>query len=188
MHKHNKMKKIISLSALSLVILFSTEQAAAQAEAQDIAGGIFISPKSTRVVNPETKQSSRILAASEVNVSAARDFFRSYEHASNVTWVEGKTGISVYFQFNGLEMRSTYDKKGRKEYTLTYFTESTMPSALRHLVKSKYYDHTIDRVTQVERNNTVSHVVAMHNDKEILTVKVIDDAIVPFEKIQKINN
>jgi len=177
------MKKIIINSALSLIILAS----ATVTNAQDIAGGVFSSRKTVRVVDPATRESSSIIPLNEVNSLAARDFHKKYANAENVTWVQGKNGTSVYFTFEGIKMRSTYDKAGRREYTIKYFDETTMPAGLRHLVKSTYYDYSIDHVSEIERNQEISYLVKMQNAMEILTVKVVNGEIAVYEKLNKGN-
>lgn len=182
MHKTNKMKKIIFASALSVFSLFSTTIT----HAQDIAGTAYAYPKSNRVVDPATNKSSRILRDREVNVLAARDFNKNFQNAQDVKWVDGKNGLSVYFKLDGFNMRSTYDKKGKEEYTLKYYDETKMSPSLRHLVKSTYYDYKIVLVTEITRNSNLSFVVKMEGEKEYLTLKIFDGDIIEYEKISKI--
>jgi hypothetical protein len=177
------MKKIITAAALSLVVIFSSQSS----NAQDLAGGISITPKSSRVVDPGTGVGYRVVDASEVNVRAFRDFNRGFANAQEVSWVQGQNGTSVYFTHRGIKMRSTYDRSGRREYTLKYYTESSMPATLRHLVKSHYYDFSIDQVTEINRNEATYYLVKMQNAQEHLTVKVFDGEIAPFERISKAN-
>ena len=61
-----------------------------------------------------------------------------------------------------------------------------MSRSLRHRVKSNYYDHTIVIVTEVSRNNEVYYLVKMENPKEYLTLRITDDDISVFEKIDKL--
>lgn len=177
------MKKIIFSTALSLAALASSTTSSAQ----DIAGGIYMGARSSRVTDPSSGKSFRILSVSEVNVKAARDFGRHYAKAENIAWVANNNGSSVYFTFKGNKMRSTYNKAGQKEYTLKYYSEQAMDPKLRHLIKSNYYDFTIDMVTEVERNNSTSYLVRMQDAKQFLTVKVVDGEIFPYETIQKVS-
>jgi hypothetical protein len=180
MHKLKKMKQILISSTLAIVTLIS----ASTVKAQDVAG-VFIKSKITHVIDPSTKEVSKVIPLDQVNVHAARDFSKKYNGAQEITWVDGATGPSVYFKYNGVKMRSTYDRTGKREYTLRYFDDATMPKELRHLVKSTYYDYTIDNVTEVQRKEYVSYLVKMQNEKEFLTLKVIEGEMYPFEKIEK---
>jgi hypothetical protein len=178
------MKKILFSSALSILVLITSYES----KAQDIAGRISpASSKPTRVIDPAKHESYRILSPTEVNVAAARDFNKTYGSAEEVTWVSGNNGASVYFKFRGMKMRSTYDKKGHREYTLKYYSEAEMPMELRHLVKSSYYDYNIDLVTEVQRNLKTSYLVKMQSSNEILTLKVVDGEIALYERLEKAN-
>ena len=175
------MKKFIISSALSIMVL----AIATTSIAQDIAKNEFTSPKSKRVVDPATRQAYRILKVNDVNVLAARHFSKKFSKAEDAMWVEGDNGTSVYFKINGLNMRSTYSKTGRNEYTLKYYDDSSMPRALRHMVKSTYYDYSIQLVTEIVRNRTTYFLVKMQNANQILTLRVVDGEISVFEKIEK---
>ena len=182
MHKSQNMKKIILATAISVITLASTQTS----HAQEPSAASFVYSKSTRVVDPATSESSKVLAPTEVNVFAARDFSKRHHNARNVVWVGNKNGSSVYFNQGGIKMRATYDRKGREEYTISYLTESQMQPTLRHQVKRIYYDYQIDLVTEIKRNDVVSYLVKMQNDKEHVTVRVVDGEVVPFERITKI--
>ena len=177
------MKKIIFASAFSVFALISSNTI----QAQDIAGTAFVYPQKGRVIDPATNHSSKILRETEVNTQAARDFSKKYPNAQDVKWVGSKNVISVYFTLDGFSMRSTYDKKGREEYTLKYYDESKMPASLRHQIKSHYYDYQIDLVTEVKRNSILSYLVKMQDANQFLTVKVLDGEIMEYEKVGKIH-
>ena len=175
------MKKFIISSAITIIVLTS----GTSANAQDIAGGAFSKSTRTRVIESPVRENRNVVDVREVSLSAVRHFTRKFKNAENITWVAGENGPSVYFTVDNVKMRSTYDKTGKNEYTLKYYTEAAMPASLRHLVKSSYYDYAIDQVTEVERNNTVYYLVKMQNDTEIVSVKVIDGEVLPYETIQK---
>jgi DNA-dependent RNA polymerase auxiliary subunit epsilon len=178
------MKKILFSSALSILFLITSSESKAQDIAARISSG---SSKATGVTDPAKHESYRILSPTEVNVAAARDFNKTYGSAEEVTWVSGNNGTSVYFKFRGIKMRSTYDKKGQREYTLKYYSEAEMPMELRHLVKRSYYDYNIDLVTEVQRNLKTSYLVKMQSSNEFLTLKVVDGEIALYERLEKAN-
>lgn len=177
------MKKIIPGFAFLIASAFLVTTA----QAQDVAGGGFLNQKSTKWMDPETGRSHAVIGINEVNVAAARDFMRKYANATDAKWVKGKNGTSVYFTYDGFKMRSTYDSKGKREYTLKYYDEFDMPAALRHQVKSNYYDYRIDNVTEVERNGSLYHIVKMQNGEEYLTISVHDGELSVMEKVQKLD-
>ena len=119
-------------------------------------------------------------------LSETRDFNKKFKNAQDAKWVDGKNGLSVYFKLDGFRMRSTYDKKGKEEYTLKYYDETKMSPSLRHLVKSMYYDYKIVLVTEITRKSNLSFVVKMEGEKEYLTLKIFDGDIIEYERISKI--
>lgn len=172
------MKKLIAggLLYISLAVFANA------VNAQDVA----FSPKRITPASPFSEKKTRIINEIDVNMRAVRDFKKSFGSATNVQWVRTENGTSVYFTKDGKSMRSSYNVKGNREYTLKYYDESGMSRNLRHRVKSNYYDHNIVIVTEVARNNEVYYLVKMENAKEYLTLRVTDDDMSVFEKISKL--
>lgn len=171
------MKKSILISMLFLGI--TTISIAVNA--QGTAFNRVVTP-----VNPYPESAQKTINEMDVNIKSVRDFRKSYKKASDVKWVQNEQGASVYFTNDGLKMRSSYNTRGVKEYTLRYYDESRMPLDLRQRVRSNYYDHNIVIVTEVSRNNQIYYLVKMENTKEYLTVKVGEDEMGVFEKTKKI--
>ena len=136
-------------------------------------------------VNPYNVKESKILNETNVNINAVRDFTKKYKNASGVKWVKNDNGSSVYFVMDGVKMKSSYNTKGRTDYTLKYYDESKIPTEVRHLVKSTYYDYTIVIATEVVRNENVSYLIKMQNEKEFLTVKFDNGELSVFERTTK---
>lgn len=170
------MKKLV-FSSLFFIAIFSTG-----ANAQEIA---FNRSNAARGVNPFPEVRTKIVSEVEVNINAVRDFKTNFRNATNVKWTLHENGASVFFTNDGMKMRSTYNQKGRKMYTLKYYDESRMPVELRQRVKSNYYDHNIAVVTEAITNSQTYYLVKMENAKEFLTIKVIDDEMSVYEQITK---
>lgn len=137
--------------------------------------------------HPYPEKESKIVNESDVNVNAVRDFSKNFRKATAVKWVKNDNGASVYFAIDGVKMRTSYNTKGRREYTLKYYNESGLPADIRHLVRSTYYDYRIAIATEVVRNEHVSYLIKMENDKEFMTVKVDDGDLSVFERTTKGN-
>ena len=170
------MKKLL----FTTVYLISALSFSVTANAQDFAFNNNIT-----AVNPYNEKGSMIVNETDVNINAVRDFTKKYKNASGVKWVKNDNGSSVYFVMDGVKMRSSYNTKGRKEYTLKYYDESKLPTEVRHLVKSTYYDYTIVIATEVVRNENVSYLIKMQNDIEFLTVKFDSGELSVFERTTK---
>ena len=166
----------------STMILISTITFSASANAQEYA----FNKSLVTVVNPYAEKESKIVDETEVNINAVRDFSRKFKNGANVKWVKNENGSSVYFVMDGVKMRSSYNTKGKREYILKYYDEVRLPENVRHLVRSTYYDYRIALITEVERNDEVSYLIKMENDKEFMTVKVDDRELSVFEKTTKV--
>src|SRR5687768_7573970 len=167
-------------SLISSMFFISTIVFGFSANAQDFAFN-----SKPVAVNPYPETGNKIVSEMDVNIHATRDFKRNFKNATDVKWVKHENGASVYFKNDGLKMRSSYNINGKKEYTLKYYEETKMPSDLRKLVRSNYYDHNIVIVTEVNRHNHTSYLVKMENEKEYLTLKISDEEMTVFEKTNK---
>lgn len=168
-------------SLISSMFFISTILLGSAANAQDIAFN-----SKPVAVNPYPETGNKIVSEIDVNIHATRDFKKSFRTATDVKWVKHENGASVYFKNDGLKMRTSYNINGKKEYSLKYYDETRMPSDLRRLVKSNYYDHNIAIVTEVNRHNQTYYLVKMENDKEYLTLKISDEEMAVFEKTNKV--
>ena len=171
------MKKLLFIST----IFISTITLSSFANAQ----GTAFNPRVVTPASPYAESGNTIVNEMEVNINAARDFKKKYKNATDVKWVKNENGASVYFTNDGVKMRASYNAKGKKEYTLSYYDETKMDADLRRLVRSSYYDHNIVIVTEVIRNNQLYYLVKMENEKEYLTLKVTDEEMTVFEKTVK---
>lgn len=173
------MKKLL----LSGMFLMSIITSGISTSAQDIA---FYRSRAI-TLNPNLGTGNKIVSEVEVNTNAVRDFKRNYSNATNVKWLLHDKGSSVYFTSDGIKMRSTYNGKGRKEFTLKYYyDESGLPEDLRHYVRSSYYDHKISLVTEVITNSVNYYLVRIENRSEILNLRIINDEITVYEQIRKL--
>lgn len=175
------MKKIIfGIAAVTLSVI------ASHVQAQEVAR-VLLHEKGQSFYEAAPAGGSRIIPINEVNMNAVRDFSKKFSKAEDAIWVDNEAGTSVYFVLGGYKMRCTYDKGGKREYTLKYYDDASMPKELRHLVKSTYYDFNIIQVTEVERRSIKSYLVKMQSDKEFLTVKVTDGEMIVYERINREN-
>ena len=121
-----------------------------------------------------------------VNIKAARDFSRSYAHITDAKWFRTDGGYLVNFLSNGIFRKIVYDYDGRWLYNLLEYTEGKLAFEIRHLVKSRYYDHDILMIHEYEfPNNKTVYLLRMHDrQSNIVTLKVSNgemDFLTPHE-------
>jgi hypothetical protein len=114
-------------------------------------------------------------AAANVNTRAVKDFRGRFTSASEENWVAVHDGYISYFKMNGFGCRAYYDKKGRWEYSLTYFGEDKLPHDLRAIIKSTYFDFNITLIEEVETTEAGVYLVHLEDQTSIKIVKINKD-------------
>ena len=162
------MKKLFGLAGL--VVLFASTNVMAQGNQSRV---------NSSVVPNEPETAGVIAPSSNLTVSkAARDFSRSYKNAANAEWFQTYRGWSVvYFTEGGNKMKSVYNKKGKWEYTLRFFTVKEVPADVRDLVKTFYENYTINQAVEVERFDKKVTLVYVENEKQLKTLRIFDGEI-----------
>ena len=135
-------------------------------------GSIFYKFERSHKILNETKVTG-------VHMDAVRDFTRSYKNITDTKWFKTEGGYIANFGSNGIDTKIVYDNKGRWFYNLLNYTEANLAPQIRHLVKSKYYDHDIRVVHEYEfaNNNTVYVIIIQDQQSNISTLKVSADEI-----------
>lgn len=174
------MKKVLTV-LFSGTIVISALTNSAIAQVATFATNI----NNTSSAFPGNTTAGGVLGASEVSNNALNDFSRKYKDASNVTWTSTEEVVSVYFTKNDVKMRSTYNNKGKWEYTIAYYNVTQAPKNIVTQINSNYYDKTIVQVTEIKRRTNTVYLVKMEDTTSFLTVRVMDGEIEFFEKINK---
>src|SRR6476659_541937 len=107
-----------------------------------------VKPSGRFVVFNNTKPG--VSLAGRVNPTVIRTFLKTYKDVSGEKWIEIKEGFVALFNYNGMDYQVAYTKKGNLLRTIRSFSEDKMPTDLRHIVKSTYYDYEITRVHEIE--------------------------------------
>ncbi|HKO82490.1 MAG TPA: hypothetical protein VJU78_18900, partial [Chitinophagaceae bacterium] len=95
-----------------------------------------------------TANASKVSINAKIN-SAFEQFFKN---ASHITWYEIDKKFLVKFIQNDQVNRALFTRNGQLVYHISYGFETHLPPEVRHLVKSKYYDHSIVRVLKVDQD------------------------------------
>ncbi|MBL7698143.1 MAG: hypothetical protein JNK79_08295 [Chitinophagaceae bacterium] len=125
------------------------------------------------------------LKASEVNSNALENFTRNNKAVSNVTWTSSGTVLSVYFEKDGIKSRSTYDEKGKWEYTLRYLSAKQAPYRVREAIDTYCPGKTIVQVTEIKKTGSVYHLVKLEDATSYLTVQVMNGEVDLVEKVTR---
>ncbi len=164
------MKQIFLTLAIPAIITTSIN-----ASAQENNATAFNTPaiQKTLLLSPEG--SSKVDAAN-VNVKAVKDFNKSFKNVTGEQWYEVSDGFIANFTQNGIETKVAYDQKGRWHCTVRTLTETQLPSDVRDLVKSRYYDSNILVVYEIRHDNTV-YILKIEDSKTLKMLRVADGEI-----------
>jgi hypothetical protein len=98
----------------------------------------------------------------DVNEKVLQSFRAGFPHAESVTWEELPKNYVVNFTDDMVRTKIIYQKNGDFVSSVRYYTERTLPSYLRLLVKEEYPGKEIFGITEIaavtDENNHVETV------------------------------
>lgn len=160
------MKKIFSTLAILVTI--------ATANAQQDKAIAFKSPDVQKTIL--STESSPKVDAADVNTKALKDFNKSFKNISGEQWYKVTDGFIASFKENEIETKVAYDQKGKWHCTVRTFGENQLPSDVRDLVKSRYYDYKILVIYEIRHDNTV-YILKIEDTSTLKTLRVADGEI-----------
>jgi hypothetical protein len=120
-----------------------------------------------------------------LSTKAARDFAERHPEIEG-KWFAAKNGYIVRFTLDSTSCRAAYNTKGNWVYTIRVYNEWKLPQAVRHLVKSTYYDYTITQIEEIDRPNEQKvYLVHMHDATMWKNVQVRDGEMLLVEEFRK---
>src|SRR4051812_45195969 len=163
------MKKIFS--ALAILVTIAT---AKNANAQQDKAMAFNSPDIQKTLL-STESSSKVDAA-DLNSKALKDFNKSFKNITGEQWYKVTDGFMANFKENEIETKVAYDQKGKWHCTVRTFGENQLPSDVRDLLKSRYYDYKILLIYEIRHDNTV-YILKIEDATTLKTLRVADGEI-----------
>lgn len=110
----------------------------------------------------------------KINTKAVKDFQARYAGANNAMWFADNNGFVSYFVKDGFGDRVFYDKKGRWNYSLIFYTEDKLPRDVRAAIKSTYFDMSITLVEEVQTTESRVYIVHLEDKSNIKILKAND--------------
>jgi hypothetical protein len=175
------MKKILFSSISGTCLLISTVIA---------VNGQFASthvrPAGRFLILNKTESENSPGFVGRVSPPVIRSFLKTYKDVSDEKWIEVKEGFVAMFNYNGMDYQVAYTKKGNLLRTIRSYNEDKMPTDLRHIVKSNYYDYEITRVHEIEIPlDPITYVVQLVGKKELINLGIYDGEIEVLQKFNK---
>jgi hypothetical protein len=98
------------------------------------------------------------------------------------------------FILDDINYRVDYDKKGIWLHTIRTYNENKLPSDVRHLVKSSYYDYNIIVVQEIEipwepfmdfPTDLFTYIVHLEGKTKLINLRVSNGEMDEWEKFDK---
>src|SRR5436190_8395306 len=113
-------------------------------------------------------------SAANVNAKALNDFTKKFNGVRNAKWYEASGGFIAGFTENGIETKVIYDHKGSWHSMLRTYGEDKLAFDVRDLVKSKYYDYSIQVVYEITHTDNLTYILKIEDSKRIKTLRITD--------------
>jgi hypothetical protein len=117
------------------------------------------------------------ISTDKAAVKATRDFWQRAGDQNNAQWYKTTTGYLAEFYDGQTQAHYLYDHKGNFAYSILTYSEKEMPAAVRHLVRSNYYDYNIGWVKEVNEDETTAYVVHVEDAASWKDLVVQNDEI-----------
>ena len=105
-----------------------------------------------------------------ISPKALKDFAKKYKNVTAENWMKNKHGFSASFFSNGIQNMIYYDNNGKWLGSLKGYREEKLPYEIRDIVKSKYYDYSINSVEEAETidSDGIPTYIIQLEDKNII--------------------
>ena len=136
---------------------------------------------------PEGNTKSDVL--SDINDRAIKNFRRNYPGVNNEEWSLGANhAYMAQFSISNIKTLVVYDRNGVFDHSLAYYNEEKMPSDVRQIVKSVYYDYAIISVAEVNINvldaQTI-YIINVQGKKDWMLLTISNSEILKVEKFNR---
>ncbi|HEX2535974.1 MAG TPA: hypothetical protein VHK69_19670 [Chitinophagaceae bacterium] len=165
------MKKILFITLIPFATLLTAHQASAQSAlpAYTAKPGLRLS-----FSTPEEAEPVRAALPVAVSERLQQQFRKAFTTATGIQWSPDRNGYAVSFTADGIRCRAFLSKRGHCQSLIRYYGEDRLPAAVRHQVKSTYYDEAITGVTEVQHYGQTAYLVTVSGKTGWKVVRVQD--------------
>ncbi len=138
--------------------------------AQGTGGHVFLFEGADTSVSGE--EANTAPAAYRVPIRAARHFEKNYEGVA-VRWLQYGDTTVARFTADSATTFVAYSKSGHRLYSVRCYSEKFMPAAVRHEIRSQYYDYRINLVYELHTTPKRQKVYIVYASDDQHNLKVI---------------
>lgn len=135
----------------------------------------------------KTRETPVTQGATTINIStkAVKDFTKKYKNAEHAGWFVIEDGYLAEFKKGGIKTNVYYNRKGLWIGNVRSYFEVNLPRDIRHLVKSTYYDYTINYIQEITVDRNIVYLVKIEDDSTFKTIRIQDGEMDEYEVIKK---
>ncbi|MBV8388453.1 MAG: hypothetical protein JO080_01500 [Mucilaginibacter sp.] len=120
-----------------------------------------------------------------VSQQVAESFASLFKDAEEPQWYKADQNYVVDFIMNNQVNKAEFTKNGRLVYHMAFGNEKQMPTDIRTMVKSKYFDFSINSTVQINYEDKNAWIVNVEDAKQFLVLRVVDGVMDVLDKIEK---
>lgn len=121
----------------------------------------------------------------DVSNEVIKKFTKQYGNCTSATWTKDNMGFVVWFTSNGIQNRVFLTKHGNYQGSIRYYTEKDLDAAIRHQIKSMYYDFAITAVQEVQYGSETVYLVTIADATTLKVLRVKANQLDVWEEHQK---
>ena len=108
-----------------------------------------------------------------ISAKAIKNFQKTFQGVTDAKWYRTKSGDNlVKFNAGSVPYMVAYNPKGRWNYTILNYDEKKLPADVRKIVKSSYYDYSIEHVSEVHVQDQIVFMVTIQDETTLKIVRV----------------
>jgi hypothetical protein len=123
----------------------------------------------------------------EVYQNILDEFEKKFAGAKDIKWSTLDQSFASTFNMDDQQCRAMFNLQGNLEYKIGYGKEKHLPIDIRKAVNSMYAEFIISSVIEVEEAQRTFWVIALEDDKHLISVRVENNEIEQTRKCTKFN-
>lgn len=120
-----------------------------------------------------------------VSQKVAESFASLFKGAEAPKWFKADKDYVVDFILNNQVNKAEFTKNGSLVYHMAFGNEKQMPTDIRTIVKSKYFDFSINSTVQITYQDQNAWIVNIEDARHFLVLRVSDGNLDMLDQIAK---
>ena len=113
-------------------------------------------------------------------------FDQLFKGAAGSEWTPANKNFIVNFNLNNQKNKAEFTGDGRLLYLIVYGHEKEMPAELRTIVKSTYFDYTINSTVKIKFEGRVFWIINLEDANDLIVLRVEGDNMDVIRKSKKV--